>query len=131
MLRLAQILSVLFVVVLGVAGLTSILNPIAIGEASNLNPIGNYGLTNVRTLGAPTLTLAIITAIGVFRKEWLLILPASLYFLLNGLARVISVVVEGYEPVMLRGLLFTGVLVVLSQIALHTFRRTNGTEQAQ
>ncbi len=123
MIRLAQILTVLFVVVLGVAGLTTMFNPVALGEASGFNPIGNYGLTNVRTLGAPTLALAIVTAIGALRKDWLLILPASLYFLLNGSARIISVIVEGYEPVMLRGLLLTGVLFTLSLVALYLFRR--------
>ncbi|WP_420628888.1 hypothetical protein [Candidatus Leptofilum sp.] len=126
MTRLAQILCVLFVVVLGGAGLMTILNPVTMGETSGFNPVGAYGLTNVRTLGAPTLTLAIVTAIGALRKDWLLILPASLYFLLNGLARTISVLAEGYEPVMLRGLLLTTVLFALSQVALHIFRRTKG-----
>ena len=77
----------------------------------------------MRTLGAPTLSLAVITAIGAVKTEWLLILPASLYFLFNGSARLISVFVEGYEPIMLRGLILTFTLFVLSQVTLHIFRR--------
>ena len=121
--RLAQILSAIFVVILGGAGLTTIFSPMTIAEPSGFNPVGDYGITNMRTTGAPTLALAIITAIGAFRKHWLLILPASLYFLFNGSARVISVFAEGFEPVMTRGLVFTFVLFALSQVALHIFRR--------
>ena len=128
MTRLAQILSALFVLVLGGAALTSIFSPMSIVGPSGFDIISNYGITNLRTLGAPTLSLAIITAIGVFRKEWLLILPASLYFLFNFSARLISVFAEGYEPVMLRGLLITSVLFILSQIALHIFRTAEGTQ---
>ena len=123
MIRIAQILSALFVVVLGGAGLTSMFSPMTIAEPSGFNPVGDYGLTNMRTLGAPTLALAIITAIGALRKEWLLILPAAMYFFLNALARIISVFAEGFEPIMTRGLVLTLVLVVLSQVALHIFRR--------
>ena len=131
MTRFAQILCVLFVVVLGGAGLSTIFNPVGFAEPTGFNPVGNYGLTNIRTLGAPTLSLAIITAIAALRKEWLLVLPASLYFLFNLSARTISVFVEGYEPIMLRGLLLTSVLFILSQVALNIFRRMSGPSQAQ
>ena len=123
MIRLAQFLCVLFVFVLGSAGVASIFSPMTVFEPTGLDAVSNYGMTTLRTLGAPTLSLAIVTAIAAYRKEWLLILPASLYFLLNFSARLTSVFVEGYEPIMLRGLLLTSVLFVLSQVALHIFRR--------
>lgn len=123
MIRLAQILSVIFVLVLGSSALTTILSPVTINEPSGFNAVTNYGFTNLRTLGAPTLSLAVIAAIGAFKKSWWLILPASLYFLFNFSARVISVFAEGYKPVMLRGLLLTFSLFVLSQIALQIFRK--------
>ena len=123
MTRFAQFLSGLFVLVLGSAALTTIFFPDVINAPSGFNATTNYGFTNLRTLGAPTLSLAIITAIGAYRKEWLLLLPASMYFLFNWSARVISTFVEGYEPTMLLGLVFTFTLFVLSQVALHTFRR--------
>lgn len=129
MIRLAQFLSALFVIILGSAALTSIFSPMTIVEPSGFDVVSDYGITNLRTLGAPTLSLAIITAIGVIRKEWLLILPASMYFFFNFSARLISVFVEQYDPIMLRGLLLTFVLFVLSQVALHIFRRTEGTRQ--
>lgn len=123
MIRFAQILSVIFVLVLGTSAITTIFSPMTINEPSGFNAVTNYGLTNLRTLGAPTLSLAIITAIGAFKKQWLLILPASMYFFFNGSARVISVFVEGYEPIMQRGLLLTFSLFALSQLAIHFFRK--------
>ncbi|TDF38230.1 hypothetical protein EYS14_11085 [Alteromonadaceae bacterium M269] len=122
MLRIAQALSILFVAIFVAASMTSIFLPETLGQASGFNPTTDYGLTNVRTLGAPLLSLAIITLLGARRKEWLLLLPASLYFFFNGSARVISLFFEQYDPVMLRGLVLTFGLFVLSQIALHTFR---------
>lgn len=123
MTKFAQFLSIIFVLVLGSTALTTIFSPMSINEPSGFNAVTNYGITNIRTLGAPTLSLAIITLIGTIKKKWLLILPASLYFFFNGSARVISTFVEGYEPIMLRGLLLTFTLFILSQVALHIFRR--------
>jgi len=124
MTRLAQLLSWGFVLVLGGAGIAAMLFPMSVNEPAGFNAVTDYGLTNVRTLGAPTLALAITTAIGAIRREWVLILPASMYFLFNASARVISVLVEGYDPVMLRGLALTFTLFGLSQAALHIFRTT-------
>lgn len=129
MIRFAQPLSVLFVLVLGGAGITAMLFPAAINETAGFNAVTDYGFTNLRTLGAPTLSLAIITAIGAYRREWLLLLPASMYFFLNGSARVISLFAEQYDPAMVRGLLLTFGLFALSQIALHIFRRAGGVQE--
>ena len=131
MIRFAQSLSVLFVFVLGVAGVTAMLFPSAINETAGFNAVTDYGFTNLRTLGAPTLSLAIITAIGAYRREWLLLLPASMYFFLNGSARVISLFVEQYDPVMLRGLVLTFGLFALSQIALHILRLAENKQANQ
>ena len=123
MIKFVQALSWGFVLVLGGAGLTIMLFPAAANEPAGFNVVTDYGLTNVRTLGAPTLALAITTAIGALRKEWLLVLPATLYFLFNATARVISVIVEGYSPVMLFGLLFTSALFAAAAFAVRTFRQ--------
>ena len=131
MIRFAQSLSLLFVLVLGGAGVTAMLFPVAINETAGFNAVTDYGFTNLRTLGAPTLSLAIITAIGAYRREWLLLLPASMYFFLNGSARVISLFVEQYDPVMLRGLVLTFGLFALSQIALHIFRLAENKQAGQ
>lgn len=127
MTRFAQVLSAVFVLVLGSAALVAIFSPMSINEPSGFNAVTNYGITNLRTLGAPTLSLAVITAIGTIKKRWLLILPASMYFFFNGSARIISAFVEGYEPIMLRGLLFTFTLFVLSQLAIYLFRKSENT----
>ena len=96
MTRAAQVLCAIFVLVLGGSALNTIFSPMSTGDAVGFNVTTAYGITNLRTLGAPTLSLAIITALGAYRKEWILVLPASLYFLFNGTARLLSVFVEGY-----------------------------------
>ncbi len=128
MIRLAQALSVVFVLVLGSSALIAIFSPMTINEPSGFNATTDYGFTNLRTLGAPTLSLAVITAIGALKTRWLFLLPASLYFLFNCSARIISVFIEGYEPIMLRGLLLTFTLFLLSQVALQIFRRAEESE---
>ncbi|KZN61244.1 hypothetical protein [Pseudoalteromonas luteoviolacea] len=124
MIKFAQILSGLFVLILGSAALVTMLFPELINQPSGFNAVTNYGFTNLRTLGAPTLSLAVITAIGAYKKDWLLLLPASMYFFFNFFARTISTIIEGYEPVMLFGLVMTLTLFVLSQVALHGFRKS-------
>jgi len=123
--RAAQVIAALFVLVLGAASISNMFNPAAVAETAGFNPTSNYGLTNMRTLGAPTLSLAIFTAIGIYRKEWLLIVPASMYFGFNLSARLISVVAEGFEPVMTRGLMLTSTLFILSLVAVYLFRRSS------
>ncbi len=122
MTRAAQLLSVIFVIFLGGSGIASIFSPETIFESVGFEAVSNYGVTNLRTLGAPTLALAIITALGAYRKDWWLVLPASLYFLFNFSARLISVFAEGFEPIMVRGLILTSVLFILSQVAIYLFR---------
>ena len=131
MLRFAQALCMLFILVFLSASVTAMFFPQRLGDASGFNPTTNYAITNVRTLGAPLLSFAVVTALGIVRRNWQLLLPASLYFLFNGLARVVSVLNEGYEPVMLRGLLLTFGLFALSQVAIYTIRRpeANQTEK--
>lgn len=121
--RAAQILAGLFVLVLIAASVSNMFNPASVAETAGFNPTSNYGLTNMRTLGAPTLSIAIITTIGIYRKEWLLILPAAMYFGFNLTARLISIVVEGFEPVMVRGLGITSTLFFLALIAVYLFNR--------
>ena len=122
MIRIAQLLSICFTLIFLIAASASLFFPEKIGQASGFNPISDYGLTNIRTLGAPLLSLAVVTFLSLLRKDWILLLPASLYFLFNGSARVLSLFNEQYDPIMLRGLMLTFGLFILSQLALHTFR---------
>lgn len=131
MIRFAQILSAIFVAILATAAITTMFFPELINAPSGFNATTDYGKTNLRTLGAPLLSLAVITTLGIYRKEWLLLLPASLYFFFNGSARVISLFNEQYDPVMLRGIIFTFGLFILSQIALHILRLGKRSELEQ
>lgn len=131
MLRFAQLLSGVFVLVLGTSALTLIFSPETVNLAAGFNANTDYGFTNMRTLGAPLLSLAVITAVGTIKKDWILVLPASLYFFFNGSARVVSLLNEQYDPVMLRGLLLTYGLFALSQLALQIFRRAQKQTQTE
>ena len=120
--RLAQALIALCILVLGTAAMTSIFSPHFVSEASGFSAQTDYGITNIRTLGAPTLALALTALFGLVRGDWRFVLPASLYFLFNGSARVISILGEGYDPVMIRGLIATFGLFAISQVAIYLLR---------
>ncbi|GAA6151327.1 hypothetical protein [Pseudoteredinibacter isoporae] len=122
LIRIAQAITALCILVLGTAAIMSIFNPHLVSEASGFSAQTNYGITNVRTLGAPTLALALTALFGLIRRDWRFVLPASLYFLFNGSARVISLIGEGYEPVMIRGLILTFGLFAISQVAIYLLR---------
>ncbi|WP_020412878.1 hypothetical protein [Microbulbifer variabilis] len=124
MIRFAQIISTIFVFIFTSAAIACIFFPGSISEASGFNAVSDYGLTNVRTLGAPLLMLAVVTAIGTFRRDWIILVPASLYFLFNGLTRVLSLLQEQYDPIMIRGLILTFVLFSLSLVVIYIFRKS-------
>ena len=127
MTRIAQLISVLFVLVFSTAAIAIIFFPQSMATASGFNPTSDYGLTNVRTLGAPLLMMAVVTAYGAFRKQWIVLVPASMYFLFNGLTRVISAFNEQYDDVMLRGLVLTFSLFALSLWVIKQFRQHDPT----
>lgn len=122
MTRIAQLISVLFVLIFSTAAIAIIFFPQS-ATASGFNPTSDYGLTNVRTLGAPLLMMALVTAYGAFSKKWMVLVPASMYFLFNGLTRVISAFNEQYDDVMLRGLVLTFLLFAFSLWVIKQFRQ--------
>jgi len=124
MLRIAQFISILFVIIFTAAAIPVIFFPEFLGGISGFNPISDYGLTNIRTLGAPLLMMAIMTSIGAYTRNWLFLLPATIYFPLNGLTRVLSLFNEQYDVVMLRGLFLTFGLFILAIWVVKTFRVT-------
>jgi len=123
MLRIAQFIAALFVLIFTAASISTIFFPQTVGAASGFNPLSDYGLTNIRTLGAPLLMMAVITGLGIYRQQSILLLPATIYFLFNGTTRVISLFNEQYDPIMLRGLLLTFVLFSLATWVLKIFRQ--------
>ena len=63
-------------------------NPMAASGANGLDPVGEYGLTNMRTLAAPLLAMAVMAGIGTVKKNFVFVAPAALYFLFTALIRV-------------------------------------------
>lgn len=131
MLRIAQIIAYLFVFIFSAAAFAAIFAPQTIGTASGFNPVSDYGLTNIRTLGAPLLMMAVVTAWGAYTKKPLLLVPAAMYFLFNGLTRVISLFNEQFDPVMYRGLGLTFILFALAIFVLKKFKQDAGGLVAQ
>lgn len=125
MIRIAQLFSALFVLIFSAAAVGPIFFPAELGEISGFNPINDYGLTNIRTLGAPLLMMAVMTAIAVYTKRWVFLLPATIYFVSNGLTRVLSLFNEQYDSVMIRGLVITFALFGLALWSIAQFYKEN------
>jgi|GEM_PF-3002663 len=128
MVRLANIIASLFVIIFSAAGITATFFPQILGNTSGFNPISDYGLTNIRTLGAPLLMMAAISAYAIFAKNWILLAPACIYFLFNGMTRLISLFNEEYDPVMLRGIILTFSLFLLASWVIKTLKASQEGE---
>ena len=123
MTRAAQILAGLLALFVAGFGLLYALNPLGASAANGLAPDTVFGMTNMRTLAAPMLMIALMTAIGAVRQSWEFLLPAALYFLFTALLRVLGLVADGFDTSTLRGLVLALVLFAVAEFALQIFRR--------
>lgn len=123
MTRAAQILSGLMAVFVAFLAFQYLLRPVAISEINGFNPDTTFGVTNMRTLAAPMLMIAGLSAAAAIRQNWILLLPAALYFLLTAVIRVFGLIADGYDTSTLRGLVLAVVLFAVAEFALQVFRR--------
>lgn len=124
MLRAAQILSGLMAAFVAAIAVTYIVNPTATAEVNGLNPVNDFGMTNMRTLAAPMLMVALTAALGAVKKNWMFLLPAALYFLFTAIIRVIGIFADGADPSTIRGLIVAAVFFGIAEFALQIFRRS-------
>ena len=125
MLRIAQILSGLLALVLFVFAGFYIIIPEGAAAARGFDPVGEYGMTNIRILAAPFLMLAIMTAIGAVKKNYVFLAPAALYFLIAIVLRIVGIVADGADGTTVRVLVPAIVLFAIAEFALQVFKRAS------
>ncbi len=124
MTRAAQILSGLLAVILAAIAMTYLFNPSAAADANGLNPVTEFGVTNMRTLAASMLMVSVTAAIGAVRKSWVFLVPAALYFLFTALIRVFGIFADGADPSTIRGLILATFLFAVAEFGVQIFKRS-------
>lgn len=127
MLKTAQFLAGLLALALFAFTAIYLFNPAGASAARGFEPIGSAGITSVRVMAAGFLMMAIMTAIGAFRKEAVFLMPAAIFFLTSLVIRFVSVFVDGADASDLRVFVPATLLFVVAEFVLQTFRR-NGTK---
>ena len=133
MMKIAQILAGLLALALFAFSAIYLFNPAGAASARGFVPDGAYGLTNVRLMGATFVTLGILTALGALKREYMLVAPAALFFLVSIVIRIVGIVVDGADPTTLRVMIPAVVLFVVAEFALQVFKnagKTTGKTQA-
>lgn len=69
MLKSAQILSGLLALALFAFAAIYLFNPTGAASARGFEPIGDYGLTNIRLQAATFITLGVMSAIGAIKND--------------------------------------------------------------
>ena len=123
MTRAAQILAGLMAAFTGFIALQYLVSPLTVSAINGFNPETTFGTTNTRTLAAPMLMVAGMAAAGAWRQQWILLLPAALYFLFTVIIRIFGLIADGYDISTLRGLILAAVLFGVAEFALQVFRR--------
>lgn len=123
MLKIAQILSGVLALALFAFAAYYLFSPAAAALARGFEPIGAYGLTNVRLLAATFITLGVLSAIGGVKKNFVFLAPAALFFLVSIVIRIIGIFVDGADPSTLRVMIPAVLLFVAAEIALQVFKR--------
>lgn len=123
MLKIAQILAGLLALALFAFSAIYLFNPAGAASARGFVPDGAYGLTNVRLMGATFVTLGILTAIGAVKREYMLVAPAALFFLVSIVIRIIGIIVDGADATTVRVMVPAVVLFIVAEVALQVFKR--------
>lgn len=124
MLKIAQILAGLLALALFVFAGIYLFNPTGAASARGFEPLGDYGLTNVRLMAATFITLGVMSAIGAVKKDFVFLAPAALFFLVSIVIRIIGLFVDGADPNTLRVMIPAIVLFIVAEFALQIFKRS-------
>lgn len=123
MTRAAQILAGLLALFVGFIAVQYLFRPMTVAPLNGFNPETTFGVSNVRTLAAPMIMIAFMSAVGALRQNWVFLLPAAIYFLATALIRVFGLIADGYDVSTIRGLVLAVVLFGVAEFALQVFRR--------
>ena len=123
MLRAAQIAMGLVALFMLFLTVRFVFSPEAVATLLQSSSDGVFGTSNTRAQGATTLMLGILSAIAAVRMSWQFVVPAAVYFLCLIIIRIYSLIVDGYDPGIIRALALATVLFIITEVALQLFRR--------
>lgn len=123
MIRVAQILSVLGGLFVAAISVLYLVSPTTAASFNGFSLTDTFSTTNMRTLFAPMAMVALTAVLGGIRKDWKFLLPAALYFLFVGVARIIGLIADGFDVSTVRGLVLAVVFFAIFEVALQLFRR--------
>jgi len=122
---LAGLIAVLFLVF----GFRYMFAPAALMEAATLTATSSLGFATVRAImGACFLSFGILIVMHVvLHQNHGVLRMAILFLLLSLIGRVVSLIMDGSSPEVLRNLIPVSVMIVVSIISLVLFIRSEGT----
>ena len=108
----------LIALMLGVLGMSAVIDPAAAATQFGLTPDGIVGLSTLRSdLGGMFVTSAVLLILGLVRGQTLWFLAVALLMGVIALARAIGFVIDGYDPSLLAPFLSEIVFVVVLVVA--------------
>lgn len=126
----AKIAGGVVAVILLILGARYMFTPSAVQGFIALTPESAFGTSNIRAMGAPLLMLGIVTAIGTVKASHEFLTPAPVYFLLLILSRIVTLVMDGSDPSVIRALILAVVFFVVSEFAVQVVKRSANTAPA-
>lgn len=109
-------------------GLRYTFTPDALSGLTALTANDAFGASNIRAMGAPMLALGILTGIGAVKGVFEFLVPAPLYFLMLIVTRIVSLVTEGSDPGIIRGLVLAIVFFIVTEVAAQLVKRAKASK---
>lgn len=123
-------MSVLVALIFIAGGAVSIFNPEAAASARNFEPIGEFGITNLRLLAAPFLMIAVAAIAAAIKKNPVFLGPAVLFLMFGVVIQIGGLIVDGSSGDAIKGLIATIVMLIVAEIPVQLFNRVNKNETA-
>ena len=74
------------------------------------------------------LALGILTGIGAVKGVFEFLVPAPLYFLMLIVTRIVSLITEGSDPGIIRGLVLAIVFFIVTEVAAQLVKRAKASK---
>ncbi len=123
MILAARILAGIVAATLLFLGVRYMFSPDAVQSFVALTPDNGFGVSNLRAMGAPLIMLGIITAIGAIKSNHAFLTPAPVYFLVLIVARIVSLVMDGSDPSVIRALILAVVFFAVTEFSVQVIKR--------
>ena len=121
--RPAQIVLGIVAAILLVLGLRLMFFPDAAQSILALSPDNDFGRSNLRAMAPPMLMLGIIGGIGAAKSSFAYTLAVPLYFLMLIITRIVTLVVDGSDPGVIRALVLAVVFFAVTEFSVQVFKK--------